>query len=267
MKPIDTQEAKQLMTELLRSFHDFCETHELRYYIAYGTLIGAVRHGGFIPWDDDIDVVMPRPDYEKFIELTRNGMGKDRLVESMKTKKDYIYPFAKLIDPRTRIIEEFYNADTGIYIDIFPIDGLPQNEADIKAHYQKMDKLRKLHSLAYQEELSWDNPIKHALLKTVAFVMRRFGRKFILNRIDQFAQTYDFDHSDMMGLQVWGYGSRAATSKTEGLPVTMMKFETLSVKAPANYDAWLTQVYGDYMTPPPENKRASTHGTQRFWLE
>lgn len=107
MKPINNiKEIQKLELDILKEFHEFCIKHDLVYSLMGGTMLGAVRHEGFIPWDDDIDVSMPRPDYDKFIDLTRNNLSNIYEVYSVETRKDYIHPFAKIVDNRTVLFEK-----------------------------------------------------------------------------------------------------------------------------------------------------------------
>jgi lipopolysaccharide cholinephosphotransferase len=267
MKEITPAESKQLMIEVLEAYATFCDTHHLRYYLTYGTLLGAVRHQGFIPWDDDVDVMMPRPDYEKFLDLTKNGLGFKMKVDSFKTNPKYIYPYAKVIHEDTLVIEEFYNYNTGVYIDIFPVDGLPTEAQERAAHYEKMAQTRKFHSLAYRHKTHWDNPLKNIRMKILIQLIHLYGDHRILKQIDTLAKSFDYEKCDTVGIIVWGYGGREACLKEAMSSSMELPFEGLSLKAPQNTHAWLKQVYGDYMTPPPVEKRTSTHISKIFWLD
>lgn len=127
-RQISDEEVRKLELEILIKFAEYCEKYHLRYFLAYGTLIGAIRHKGFIPWDNDVDVVMPRPDYNRFMQLI-----KDENIGEYFRVLDYhdvkTFPFAKVVDNRTKLSEKFLITDTlGIYIDVFPMDGLPDDE-------------------------------------------------------------------------------------------------------------------------------------------
>jgi lipopolysaccharide cholinephosphotransferase len=267
MKEITPAESKQLMIEVLEAYATFCDTHHLRYYLTYGTLLGAVRHQGFIPWDDDVDVMMPRPDYEKFLDLTKNGLGFKMKVDSFKTNPKYIYPYAKVIHEDTLVIEEFYNYNTGVYIDIFPVDGLPTEPQERAAHYKKMAQTRKFHSLAYRHKTHWDNPLKNIRMKILIQLIHLYGDHRILKQIDTLAKSFDYEKCETVGIIVWGYGGREACLKEAMSSSMELPFEGLSLKAPQNTHAWLKQVYGDYMTPPPLEKRTSAHISKIFWLD
>ena len=139
MKEIYLEELRVIQLELLQQIADFCEKNNIKYFLAYGTLIGAIRHKGYIPWDDDIDIVMPRDDYDRFLELYNEAYPFSKVVDMYNTKH-YGFAFAKVHDVRTIIYETQYAQDSfGVFVDVFPIDG-------IKGESQIMNviKLRKL---------------------------------------------------------------------------------------------------------------------------
>lgn len=117
------EELKSIQLGILKDVHDYCSSTNITYWLAYGTLLGAIRHNGYIPWDDDIDIAMPREHYEKFIQSYKK---KNTVVYSCSNNKKYILHFAKVYDTRT-ILKEYanMNIETGVYIDIFPIDNVP----------------------------------------------------------------------------------------------------------------------------------------------
>ena len=126
MKKIELREEQLIELDILKAFASFCDNNGLRYFLDSGTLIGAVRHQGFIPWDDDIDVCFLRKDYDRFVALMaqQDNRLNDHIV--LELEKDSLYPYLKLVDTRTLMIEypKTNRVETGIYIDIFPKDGL-----------------------------------------------------------------------------------------------------------------------------------------------
>jgi|AGTN01.3.fsa_nt_gi LPS biosynthesis protein len=132
MRELTQDELKDRAFELLKEFRDVCEKNNLRYYLTGGTLLGAVRHKGFIPWDDDIDVAMPRIDYLKFLKIYKREYDKNNLF-AYEINKNYKYMFAKLCDKDTSLIEFDFDCKEklGVYLDIFPIDGLGKNEKSL----------------------------------------------------------------------------------------------------------------------------------------
>ena len=134
---ISLEEMKQIEVDILLNIDSFCKENGIKYGIGYGTLIGAVRHHGFIPWDDDIDIWMPRPDYDKFINYYQDPTYQLQCME----KGGYYRTYAKVFDTRT-IITNTNNKDMGIFVDIIPIDGLPSNEDTARKYLSKMVKIR-----------------------------------------------------------------------------------------------------------------------------
>ena len=131
MKKVSDSELKTIELEILREVAAFCDMHDVRYYLVCGTALGAVRHDGFIPWDDDIDLGLPRPDYERFLSLFRSE--KYTVLDSRFDDR-YPYAFAKVSDNATCLVENIAQPfPMGVYIDLFPIDGLPANEAERNA--------------------------------------------------------------------------------------------------------------------------------------
>src|SRR5690625_114441 len=137
MKALDLEEIKQIQLSILRRVAFFCKQHDIAYFLCGGTLLGAVRHKGFIPWDDDIDIMMPRPSYEKFLKEFKY---EHLSLYHYKKTKNYGYPFIKIGEDRTVLRETFIkkNIDMGVFIDVFPIDGFPKKEKDIQNHVKRL---------------------------------------------------------------------------------------------------------------------------------
>ncbi|MBQ8445584.1 MAG: LicD family protein, partial [Opitutales bacterium] len=129
MREITHEELKQIQLGILDKVHEFCEKNGITYFLSSGTLIGAVRHKGYIPWDDDLDLYMPRADYDKFIKLFSANSPENTKLLSLETDKKYQYPFAKVIDDRTEMVETAVGESfkIGVYIDVFPVDSVPDN--------------------------------------------------------------------------------------------------------------------------------------------
>lgn len=142
MHPIELDELKSIELDILLAFHDYCEQKGLSYMLYYGTLLGAVRHQGFIPWDDDIDVVMPRDDYEAFFRSFPCDSSFETIKLISYRDRSSIYPFIKLVDTRTEVVEDFVDPryKTGVWIDIFPMDGLPEDDRPFKENRKAMRK-------------------------------------------------------------------------------------------------------------------------------
>lgn len=262
MEAISTEEAKKIEFELLKQFAHQCDQNGLRYYLAAGTLLGAVRHKGFIPWDDDIDVVMPREDYERYFELFPLINDNPSLSLTSYRDKSSIYPFFKLVDNRTIVYEEYVDKaySTGIWIDIFPLDGIPDN-TPFDAH----EKAHRLYDVITADPHAATTPVR----KIAKMILKPlFGHRDIYavaKELDEFAASNPIEEEKPLGQVIWGYGPRE-TMPYKLLEVCDLPFEGGMFHAPRIYDEYLTAIFGDYMTPPPANERIA-HGFKAFWKD
>ena len=135
---LNKEEIKNIQLDILNSIHQFCSERGIRYSLAFGTLLGAVRHQGYIPWDDDLDIMMPRPDYDRFV-AEYQGTHQHYVVQTYKNNESYFLSLAKVYDNRTEQI--IFPTKTGVFVDIFPIEGLPETEVEAKQYIDKYCKL------------------------------------------------------------------------------------------------------------------------------
>ncbi len=260
MKQLTSEEIKKKELNILIKFSDFCEKNNLRYYLAYGTLLGAIRHKGFIPWDDDIDVMMPRSDYTRFLELT----GYNPIYDKFETrlyrdcKNPCIYPFIKVEDMTTIVFEAGKSKKyvSGVWIDIFPMDGYPESKEDADINFKKYLKLRHAYDLAIT------NPfyVKQAFIKKcikIFFVpfMKLYGINKLCKKLEDMSQKYPYESSKAIAECIWADNSHSYLLKEELEPCCEVSFEGHNFKAPGNYNTYLTRIYGDYMTLPAESER------------
>ena len=135
-------ELQSKLVDMLQYFHNLCVENQIRYYIVEGSFLGAVRHKGFIPWDDDIDLGVPREDYDRLISIMKNrGQGR-YVLESPSENKDFVYSFSKLYDTQTTLIPiSRYHIQRGIYLDIFPLDGVGDTKEEALRHNRKITTL------------------------------------------------------------------------------------------------------------------------------
>ncbi len=276
-KELSIKEIKSVLLDMIEAFHEVCEANGLRYYLCGGTLLGAARHKGFIPWDDDADVFMPRPDYMRFVELTKGGLGTFYQVKSHYFCKNYTFPFIKICDSRTVGVgcEKIIDESLGVALDVFPIDGISSNDSVFGRQMTKVKYLRRLSNYSrfryaspsdFFENNSKRHFIHNAVLMSSLFVVARlFGYGFFVRQIDKCARKNDYDASEMVGVVVWGYYHRERIPKDCLEPYAMLPFETRQFRVPGKYHEYLTSLYGDYMTPPPPDKRKSDHNIAYYW--
>lgn len=255
MRELNIDEVKQIQLSILSKVASFCDKHELKYSIAAGTLIGAVRHKGYIPWDDDIDIMMPRQDYERLMsELNDDTL----VVFNHNNYRKYNYPFAKIGQKNTKLVELDYDYSQyfGINIDVFPIDGFPESNNDIQRHRNRIIHYRRILSLKLDSKLVG----RGVLRKTAIKIIRSFySYKYINKKITSIARSLPFGKTKFSGVSVWGYGDKEICPTNIYYDYIDIEFEGLFFKAIADYDTYLTTVYGNYMKLPPEDQRVQTH--------
>lgn len=263
-KKINITEAKNLELNLLIKFAAFCEKENLRYYLAYGTLIGAVRHKGFIPWDDDIDVVMPRTDYERFLERIQETPIDD-YIEALDYHKVRTFPFIKLIDSRTRVKEHFLvtEENLGIFIDIFPLDGFPDSKAEQHRLFKKAAFYWKLYAFANYRFNTGAN-LGKKIAKILLYPFSRLVSSYkVCEKLNSLCKEYSYDNASVVGNIVWGFDERELIEK-ECFQSAYGEFEGYLFRIPQGYDSYLTQCYGEYMQLPPEEERIAHQFTAEW---
>lgn len=256
---------KSILTNILNGIVEFCESNDIRYSLAYGTLIGAVRHKGFIPWDDDIDIMMPRPDYELFRKNFSHPIFK--LVEP-RNSRDYIYPFVKVYDSRT-IIKEQSDLDTpfGLYVDIFPIDGLPANALIRKFYIFYFHMMKEIISVPNMSSQKSRGLVKQIIVKSLKLIFKPLPINLIAKWMDKSILFYHYSKSKFVGNLMWESYKIKGFNKGLFESYTNLEFENLNVKVITEYDNWLKTIYGDYMQLPPEEKRISRHSFTAYMVE
>ena len=266
MKAISVEEGKKLQLDILLAVDAFCEQHGLRYFLCGGTLIGAVRHQGFIPWDDDIDISMPRPDYERFLKSFQHP--DYRLYHYREGGKELL-PFAKVYDRRTLLEENMKREeDIGINIDVFPVDGLPDDDQKIKKLLARMRWLRGWYVAATLKDASHRSLARRLQLGAMRAVYKICPIQHRLcGKLVKEAQQYPFDTSDRVAVLVWGYWEREVVPRSSANRLTRAPFEGHMLSIPVEYDVYLRSLYGDYMQLPPEEKRVYKHHAKMYWLD
>ncbi len=274
MKYFTIEDIQGIVLNLLRVFDEYCTKNHLDYSIAGGTLIGAVRDGGFIPWDDDIDIIMPRNDYELLIQHKDDfefpyeiGSPYD---PREKGAEPFVFAYTKLFDLRTTLIEfpDTKRISSHVYIDIFPSDGMPTSERRIRWHYKHahhMIMLRSLMNASYYRRKMNGPIIKMIFWKSVYSISKLFPRDFFFKILDNYCKKYSIEDSEKMGVIVAGYGIRECTPKQVFYPLKKIHFVNLDVSVMNDYDYFLTQIYGDYMKPPEEANRKANHYYEAYW--
>ena len=269
---LDTRQIQMAEYDILVALTDFFEKNDIEYILCGGTMLGAVRHNGFIPWDDDIDIFVLRKDYEKLKNLARKNFTLGRYKISIPGMDKHIYPFIKVIDESLRIEESTRDSDNNnldqcLWIDVFPLDHFPDDE---KTHRKYLKKIRfYMHAITvgtlseefYREKGYYSSIIKRIGLFLGMCVYRILGGyKKIGPRLDTFSKKMNeqFKTSNHVGNGVWSNGMNDYFEVRMVTPRIKHVFEGGEFYIPENYDGYLTTFYGDYMALPPEDKR-KTH--------
>ena len=256
---IPLKEQKEILISILDWTMDFCKKNNIRCYLHAGTLLGAVRHKGFIPWDDDVDVAMPRPDYEKFLQLMEN-IKCDFYIANYKNIKYYPTPFSKICKKDTEAVINQKLCCYGLGIDVFPIDGFPQNLSDREKWFSEQKSIFfDLYLSNVQFELYGNkNPVKF-LYKKIKNIFCNSNKA--AKRIDENAKKNDFESSYYAGCSVGIFRGKPEIAKRENFDYGIdMEFEGKKYLVPVGWKDILTSIYGsNFMIPPPEDKRQTTH--------
>lgn len=255
----------ELQTRLLvimKWFHELCEKENLKYYAIGGTALGAVRHNGFIPWDDDLDVGMPRKDYERLKELScKINHQSDFILEFPDNKKDFVYPYGKIYDTKTTLVESTrYKTKRGIFIDVFPIDGVGNTLEESMETFKKVDKKINLlctRICALRKDRKWYKNIAILLSRCVPDFL--LGSLKIIKEIDSMCKLKDYDECEYVANYCGNWHEKEIIKKEWVENPVLCKFEDIQIYIPEDADAYLKRVYGDYMKLPPEEKRVTHH--------
>lgn len=248
---LSKEECKKISLDILIDVAHFCDEHDITYYLSVGTLLGAIRHAGFIPWDDDIDIMMPRPDYKRFLK----EYGNERYA-LYKPEEGRFY-YTKVYDKSTVKYEADCdykkNRPFGVDIDVFPLDGIVNDEQIIEKLYKKACFLETLLRLSNQPIFNRKNPIK-AINRIIP---RIIGSRNLVKMIEKNAQTYDYETSDYVIRMRWSPNGFTGALPKKVYEKGYADFEGHSFCIPKDYDTWLKAFFGDYMRIPPENERVT----------
>lgn len=249
MEKLNIEKCKKISLDILIDVANFCDNHGITYFLSVGTLLGCVRHKGYIPWDDDIDIMMPRPDYKRFIEEYNNPIYK-----VCKPSCGMFY-YVKVYDSTTIKYEPGIDykkfSPIGVDIDVFPLDGIVNDKRIIDRLYKRECFLEMLWRLSVQPIFYRKNPLK-AINRIIP---RIIGSRNLVKLIEKNAQTYNYNTSDYIVRM-----RRSPNGFTGALPKSIYEkssgeFEGHTFCIPKGYDAWLKSFFGDYMKIPPEEDR------------
>lgn len=261
-------ELQKLDLDAFKAFLQFCEENGLRYYAIGGTLLGAVRHKGFIPWDDDIDVAMPRKDYDRLISLIVSGekIGEDFSVECWQAGDKILSYFAKVCSTKTEIQEEVLeevSVRKGYLVDIIPLDGTPEGKFARKLYYGRVMWLRFLcgtanvHTGIVTSRPKWEQGVLRIVRALRLY--RLISVEKIYRKMERLFRRQKSETASFAGTLMGAYKTKEIVPRTyfgaSYDECSMWEFEGLQIRGPKEWDVYLTHMYGDYRTLPPESER------------
>ena len=253
----DLRKAQLVELEILTEVDRICRKENIKYFLYYGTLLGAVRHGGFIPWDDDIDIVLLREDYDKLMECLKTELGEKFWLQNLDTDENYWLPYAKVRKKGTVYREIFMDnvpdEKSGVWIDIFPLDNMPRSKRKIKLENFILNIINcNLRVRALNMKISSIS----RRYRPFVWALNIFTKKKIIKMQDKRMRKHNKKDTGIVLYACTQLNSyKDFMIKKDLFKSAEISFEGKKFFAPQDYDTVLKHLYGDYMTPPPEDKR------------
>ena len=278
MRTMTLKEIQQVNLEMMIDIHSFCVKNGIRYSLAYGSLIGAVRHKGFIPWDDDIDIMMPRPDFEKFSSTYQSQHG--YILSSVYDEDTYIN-YTRVYDNRTLVISKALASkhDVGVWIDVYPVDGISDDEVVSKEQFKRLKQYTSI-------VMKWRNCLfiikQRGIYKKKMRALLRMTRIWLLHKgsislwhqkICNICKEYEFGETERCSILVCvaanSQNKQEVFQTKDFFTYQLVPFESEQFYIVTAYDHILTTIFGDYMKIPPKDKQIShiIHQWKFFWTK
>lgn len=265
---IDLSQLKKIQLEIMDFFDKWCRSQGIVYYITAGTLIGALRHKGFIPWDDDIDVVMLRKDYDLLMEKFPKCNTGDYRLFAFETDKDCIYPYAKVYDSSTVLIEgdERVSPKIGVNIDIFPLDNATNDYQNAVRMKKRIKPLNDILGIKLLDNINRGFK-KNIMVWALRCVAAPFPFPWLIKRIINKSKDYitEDESKYVVNSVIYAKGEREILERKWFKETIELEFEGRSYLAPIGADQYMKRLFGDYLTLPPENQRISHHRFHAYY--
>lgn len=266
MKKLQLRELQMMQLATMKEIHLFCQKHKINYYIIGGTLLGAIRHNGFIPWDDDIDIAMMREDYERFVSLFSATLDKDKyFLQNYATEMTFQPALSRVCIKGTFVdvpAERHLKICKNTYIDVFPLDNVPDSKAERAIQREDLKRVDRMFELKlgriYNKGFLHS---KQIIKRIISAIMSIVSYKFLQEKREQIMKRYAGINTKCVCNTVsqYGYDRQVIDRVVYGTPV-LYDFEDTKLYGPEHYDEYLTHLYGkNYMQIPPDNKRVMPH--------
>lgn len=274
-KNISAEKVQREILHIFKEIDQICVKYKLRYFAIGGTCLGAVRHGGFIPWDDDLDIAMPREDYERFKRIAAKQLPDNFKIYDVGQGMHYTCYFMKVHNTDTTFIEKgmsvYPDRYTGVYVDIMPLDGIPSGSWKKKFYFMKLRNLMRLdwhrknmfHPVYAKEKQVG----KNIVWKLVNIFIKRLPDNYFSDKYVQLQKSYSYDNSRDLCYTWSKRASQVIFPKSDFEDYVLLPFEDMKMRCPVGYDNFLTVLFGEYMKLPPEEKRVPCHNTDIIDLE
>lgn len=270
MRKITSKEIQKLELDILKEFKQFALKNDIQYFLCGGTLLGAIRHKGFIPWDDDIDIFVPRQSYDKIMTILQNN----RFLDDEKTYKvyfpldeNYIYPYIKVVNEKTIVYEKDIKRKycLGVWVDVFPLDEWPDSIEEQQKLLKNHSKYKFFNKIYVAGHLSTLSKKIIAAIGKIGYAILCFGKdnKYWVEKMLSQIQPY---HSHLVGNLSWPNRDKDIFSKEIFKNSIECQFEDDTFPIPVGYKEYLTNMYGDYMQLPKEKDRVF-HDFEGYYLD
>lgn len=268
MKKVELEELKQIELDMMQEIDVVCRNNGINYYIVGGTLLGAVRHQGFIPWDDDIDIAMPRKDFNRFCAAMQEKKTNYE-VQFYNNVDDYGYASPKIVDKRTILIDYklgMGKEESSVFVDIFLYDGMGKNMKEAYVRYFFLKIFKKMVFLS-KRNFKMENIIKTVLFFFPCVLCKKIGVKRLNTFYNKLCAKHNFYNSKYVACVAGRYGKQEVFERKVFEKTLPMKFENLILQAPQGYKIYLSSIYGEYMKLPPKEKQVSNHTSEEWWRD